>query len=240
MVQIPPSSINGVQFKEVDVKTRAFLAIATLIPGFFLMQSSGALAVAVVDFDRIVASTSDGKEAIKKLQTFGDEQTTAIEKKVREAEEMESRMRSQERVLSESARTELTHNLDAARTAIDTMQQEAQRKFSQMQQELLGPVEKKAATAVSAYASERGVKIVFDAARLSDALVYVHDTADITTEMIRRIAANEQNPGRILDASERLQQQLLHRTFIDIEFLNAAHTSPATSLARLARTANSN
>jgi Skp family chaperone for outer membrane proteins len=219
------------------MKARTFLAAATLVPGLFLAQSSNTLAVAVVDFDRVVASTPDGKEAITKLKTFGDEQTTAIGKKVKEAEEIESQLRSQERVLSESTRTALARNLDAARTSIETMQQEAQQKFDQMQQQLLGPVEKKAMTAVRTYADERGVKIVFDAGRLGDALLYAHDTADITTEMIRRIAANDQTPGRNLDASERFQQQLPHRKYIDVDFLKA-HPSPVTSLVQLARNAN--
>jgi hypothetical protein len=115
------------------------------------------------------------------------------------------------------------------------MQQDAQQKFSQMQQELLGPVEKKAVTAVSAYATERGVRMVFDSARLGDALLYVHDTADITTELIRRIAANEQNPGRNLDASERFEQQLLHRKFMELDFGKASHASPSASMVQSAR-----
>ena len=222
------------------MRTRGFWAIATLVPGLFLMQSSGTMAVAVVDFDRAVASMPEGKEAMTKLKTFGDEQTTAIQKKVKEANDLEDRLRSQQRVLSAEARDQMTRELDTARTAVETMQAEAQKKFSEMQTQLLGPVEQKTAAAVSAYAAERGVKIVFDASRLGDALVYAHDTADITTEIIRRIAANQDKPGRTLDASERFQQQLQHRKFIDPGFLKGAVTPALTAPAQVERNARGN
>jgi len=38
--------------------------------------------------------------------------------------------------------------------------------------------------------SEHGVKIVLDSSALQGGLLYVHDTADITTEIIRRIASD--------------------------------------------------
>ncbi len=98
------------------------------------------------------------------------------------------------------------------------MGEDAQRKIAQMQQELLVPVEQKTATAVSAYAAEHGVKIVLDASALQSGLVYVHDTADITSEIIRRIANDLQKPGQ-QDASLR-SQRLLNRKWLDFSVSN--------------------
>src|SRR5262245_41148668 len=125
------------------MKMRTLFAAATLIPGVFLMQTSGSLAVAVVDFDRAVASTPDGKEALTKLKTFGDEQTSAIQKKAKEANDLQDKLRLQDRVLSAETRTQMTRELETARTAVETMQDEAQKKFTEMQQQLLGPIEQK-------------------------------------------------------------------------------------------------
>ena len=220
------------------MKARAFWAVATLVPGIFLMQANGTMAVAVIDLDRAVAATPEGKEAITKLTTFGNEQRTAIQNKVKEADDLENRLRTQDRVLSETARAEMVRNLDATRTTIQTMQDEAQNKFTQLQKQLLGPVEQKTATAVSAYAAERGLKIVFDASSLGNALVYVHDTADITTEIIRRIAANEQKPGSPLNASERLQQQLLRRKWMDIDFMKDVRSRSSSSTIQISQNGN--
>ena len=195
------------------MKTSLLLAITTLIPGVFLMQASGGSAVAVIDFERAVSEAPGGKDAITKLSNFQKEQLTALETKQREADDLENRLRVQASVLTEVRRTELTRDLQAARTTMQTMAEDAQRKLGQMRQELLVPVQQKTQMAVSAYAAEHSLKIVLDASALQDGLVYVHDTADITTEIIRRIASDLQTP-RQQDASLR-PQQFLNRNWLD-------------------------
>jgi Skp family chaperone for outer membrane proteins len=93
------------------------------------------------------------------------------------------------------------------------MQEDAQRKIAQMRQELLVPVEQKTAMAVSAYAAEHGVKIVLDASALQGGLVYVHDTADITSEIIRRIASDLQAPKQHAAAQP---DRLLNRNWLGL------------------------
>jgi len=92
------------------------------------------------------------------------------------------------------------------------MADDAQKKLGQMQQELLAPISQKTAMTVSAYANEHSVKIVLDASALQNGLVYVHDTADITTEIIRRIASDLEN-HRDLSASNR-SDKFLNRTWV--------------------------
>ena len=188
---------------------------ALLVPGMFMMQS-GAAAVAVVDLDRAVANTQEGKDAISKLNAFRTERQTAIETKAKAANDLANQLRSQGRVITDSARGQLTQQLDAAQTEIETMQEDAQNKLDKMRQDLLAPVERKTAAAVNAYATERGLKIVLDASTLRDGLVYVHDTADITSEIIRRIAANWPDSGAkdaltapSQNEGERFQRQIL-------------------------------
>jgi len=195
------------------MKTSLLLAITALIPGVFLMQASGGSAVAVIDFERAVSEAPGGKDAITKLSNFQKEQLTALETKQREADDLENRLRVQASVLTEVRRTELTRDLQATRTTMQTMAEDAQRKLGQMRQELLVPVQQKTQMAVSAYAAEHSLKIVLDASALQDGLVYVHDTADITTEIIRRIASDLQTP-RQQDASLR-PQQFLNRNWLD-------------------------
>jgi Skp family chaperone for outer membrane proteins len=175
------------------MKTTLFLTIVTLVPGLFLMQASGNSSVAVVDFERAVTEVPGGRAAIEKLNTFSNEQMTAITKKQQEAEALASRLRTQDRALSEATRTQLNNDLRTAEASLQTMTDDAQKKLAEMRQQLLAPVEQKTAMAVSAYANEHSVKIVLDASALQSGLLYVHDTADITTEIIRRIATDLEN-----------------------------------------------
>jgi len=194
------------------MKTTVLLAMATLIPSVFLMQASGGSSVAVIDFERAVSEAPGGRDALDKLNTFRNEQMTAIEKKQKEADDLANRLQTQDRALSPTARTQLTKDLETAQTSVQTMADDAQKKLGQMQQELLAPISQKTAMTVSAYANEHSVKIVLDASALQNGLVYVHDTADITTEIIRRIASDLEN-HRDLSASNR-SDKFLNRTWV--------------------------
>jgi Skp family chaperone for outer membrane proteins len=212
------------------------LLAAALLPGLYLTQATGTASVAVIDFDRAVADTSEGKAAIAKLRAFGTERQAAIETKLKEAGELQTRLRNQSTVLSENARNQLTRDLQTAQTELEKMRNDAEERLGQMQQDLLGPVEKKTAAAVNTYAAERGLKIILNTSVLENGLVYVHDTADITTEIIRRIAADLQHrsphnasiPPPALP-SIALSDHLLHSKWLDADFLRRHVFSQATT-----------
>jgi outer membrane protein len=197
------------------MKTSVLVAIATLIPGLFLMQASGGSSVAVVDFERIITDAPGGKDALAKINAFTTEQRTAITKKQQEADELANKLRTQDRALSENARVQLNKDLQTAEVTLQTMADDAQKKLAQMRQELLTPVEQKAAMAVGAYANEHSVKIVLDSSSLQNGLVYVHDTADITTEIIRRIASDLENHR---DHASLDSNRFLNRTWLKADF----------------------
>jgi Skp family chaperone for outer membrane proteins len=182
------------------MKTTVFFAIATLVPGILLMQANGGNSVAVIDFERAINDAPGGKDAITKINAFRNQQLTAIETKQKEVSALQERLRIQDRTLSDATRAQLTKDLQTAQASMQSIGDEGQKKLAQMQQELLDPVEQKTAMAVSAYASEHSLKIVLDSSAFPNGFVYVHDTADITTEIIRRIASNLEN-HRDLDAS---------------------------------------
>jgi Skp family chaperone for outer membrane proteins len=219
------------------------MAIATLVPGMFLMQASGGAAVAVVDFQRVVAETPEGKAAIAKLTAFETEQQSALDLKIKEADDLESRMKAQDSVRSDAARAQMAHDLDTARAGIQTMGQDAQDKLIQMEDQLLKPVQLKSATAVRGYATEHGLKIVLDASVLQDGLFYVHDTADITSEIIRRIAADiDKSDVQSASVVETPQERILHRTWNGVNFAEQlpkpAPVFPILAPVRLARNSN--
>jgi len=143
--------------------------------------------------------------------------------------DLANRLRTQDSVLSTAARAQLNQDLEAAQLAAQSMQEEAQSTVTQMQQDLLGPVEQRTVAAVNTYANERGLKIVLDSSVLRTGLVFVADTSDITTEIIRRIAANAQESGQQNafaapqdeNPSNRFQQRIRTRQLFDMGPFNA-------------------
>jgi len=138
----------------------------------------------------------------------------------------------------------MARDLDSARAEIQTMEQNAQDKLDQMQDQLLRPVQLKAATAVRGYAAEHGLKIVLDSSVLQDGLFYVHDTADITTEIIRRIATdlNKSGDAQTAAVTETPQERILHRTWSGVNFAQQLPVQvpvfPILSPIKLARNSN--
>ena len=179
------------------------------------MQASGGSSVAVIDFARVVNEAPGGKDALNKLNAFSNDQMTAIAKKQQEADQLANRIRTQDRALSVETRAQLNKDLQTAETSAETMANEAQKKLDQMRQQLLTPIEQKTAMALSSYAAEHSVKIVLDASALQNGLVYVHDTADITTEIIRRIASDLENNR---EHASLQSGRFFNRNWLNIDF----------------------
>ena len=81
--------------------------------------------------------------------------------------------------------------------------------------------------AVTAYAAEHSLKIVLDASVLQSGIVYFHDTADITTEIIRRIAdyrGDEKHPSYARYTVQKAQAAL-HSGRADRQFTGNASGS---------------
>ncbi len=49
---------------------RFLFGMVAIVPAMFLVQTTGSSAVAVINFDRVVAEAPGGRDAIAKLNTF--------------------------------------------------------------------------------------------------------------------------------------------------------------------------
>jgi Skp family chaperone for outer membrane proteins len=80
----------------------------------------------------------------------------------------------------------------ALRQEIQQKQQAAQQAFAQRQQETQGPVSEKLGQELRAFAKERGITMLFDLAKLGDALLDAQPEADLTADFIAYF--NAKNP----------------------------------------------
>lgn len=181
------------------MKVATLLGTALLIPGTFLVQTTGGSPVAVVDLERAMVGSPDGKKAMDEVSVFVNTQRAAIEKRQKEADDLENKIRTQGRALSEAARARLSRDLDTARTAVTRTTEDAERQLDDLQRQVIGPVEDRTIKVVRDYAAERAISIVFDLSnpQIASGIIYFHDTADITTEIIRRLANSAPKPGAL-------------------------------------------
>ena len=147
--------------------------------------------VAVVDIGRVVRECARGAKASAELQIFFDERRGQLEALQNELNDLQQRLQTQERVLSQSALAELNRDIQSKTTQLGRDQEDAESELQAKQEELIAPVFDAAGAALDAYAREQGYTLILDASNPQSGIVFVEEVADITTEIIRRLDAAE-------------------------------------------------
>src|SRR5881397_2650477 len=116
-------------------KSAGILAIILIFSATGFAQSK----IAVIDFERAVVGSAEGKKAEAKFNAKLEERRTEIEKKQKELDEKQTQLKAQDRVLSDTAKTELARDIDRRTTDLQRSNEDAQKELDAMRQELLGP-----------------------------------------------------------------------------------------------------
>jgi len=143
--------------------------------------------IAVVDFERAAVSSAEGKKAEAKFNAKLEERRTEIEKKQKELDERQNQLKTQERVLSDTAKAELSRDIERRTTDLTRLNEDAQKELDSLRQELLGPVVSLARRVLDALASEKGYDTILDSSAPQSNIIFVDKRVDITEELVKRI-----------------------------------------------------
>jgi len=169
------------------------LLIGFLVPAAVFGQASAAAQgggrVAVVDFQKAVTENAEGKKAQEKFVAELNKRQKEFEDKQKALTEAQTKLQNGDKALSDATKADLAKQIDKMNTDLQRMNDDAQKDLGELQQQLFKPIAEKAQDAVKAYASENGFGVVFDESNQASSIIYVHDLADITTEIIRRMDA---------------------------------------------------
>ena len=163
------------------------LLTVALAPAIVLAQ--GTPKIAVVDFERAVVESAEGKKASAQFNAKVEEHRSKIEAKQKELEDIQTRLATQQRALSEAAIADLNRNLQRGQTDLTRMNEDAQRELEGYRNELLRPISETAARLLEAYAAEQSYTVIFDLSNPQTNIVYASDTLNVTAEVTRRIDA---------------------------------------------------
>ena len=162
------------------------IAISLLLPAALLGQAAPANKVAVIDFQAALANNAEGRKAQERLGAEVTKRQGEMEKIQKDLEDAQTKLRTQDRALSDAAKADLSRNIDRMTTELQRKNDDAQKELTELQQQLLRPIAERVQKILDAYASEMGYAAVLDAMTL----VWAAPTADITTEIIRRVDAD--------------------------------------------------
>jgi Skp family chaperone for outer membrane proteins len=157
--------------------------------------ATGAAKVAVVDFQRAITENSEGKKAQESFLAEITKRQSDFDKKQKSLDDAQTKLRTQEKVLDDAAKSNLSKQIDQTTTELNRMNEDAQKELGDLQQKLFRPIAERTQKVLQAYASETGFGVVFDISGQTNSIIYYQDVSDITTEIIRRVDAEAGKPA---------------------------------------------
>ncbi len=154
-------------------------ALSFAIPAF-------AGGIAVVDFQRAVTETTEGKEAQTRLDTMYSSRKTEVDKLRVELEKELADYQSRALILSDEARATAERDLVAKQQRFEGLYTQYQQEMQQTYYTLLQALDEKMRALTEKIAKEKGYDVVLDRA----AVVYNGGTTiDMTDDLIKRYNA---------------------------------------------------
>jgi Skp family chaperone for outer membrane proteins len=168
---------------------------ATPAAGSAAAAAPGAGKVAVVDLQRAITDTADGKKAQEKFMAEFNKRQKDFEDKQKALTDAQTKLQTQDKALSETAKADIAKQIDRYNTELQRMNDDAQKELSDLQQQLFRPIAEKTQDVLKSYSTENGFAVVFDSSSQANSIIYFQDVADITTEIIRRVDSTPTKPA---------------------------------------------
>ena len=153
--------------------------------------------VAVVDFEKAVVESAEGKKASDKFNATLKARQTDIEKKQKELEDQQKKLQNGARTLSDAAKGDVQKDIDRRTLELQRTNEDAQKELQTLRDELLRPIAERATAILNAMATEKSYTLVVDISNPENNVVWHNDKNDITGELIKRIdASGPIEPGK--------------------------------------------
>src|SRR5436309_10614490 len=167
---------------------RPFLLIAILLFPFALVRSQTSR-IAVVDFEKAVVESAEGKKSSEKYNATLQSKQVEAEKRQKELEDAQKKLQTQGAALSETAKANLQKDIDRRTIELQRFNEDAQKELQSVRDELLRPIAERASAILNALAAEQGYTLIVDISNPQSNIVWCNPKNDITEELTRRIDA---------------------------------------------------
>jgi len=159
-------------------------------------QSGSATKIGTLSLIRAIGECAEGKVALGDFQKKYDAKRDELEKKNNEIQELQKQLQSQARTLNDESRAALTKNIDSKTTEFQRAQQDAQKEFNDMQNEIFNRIGSKLMPVLHQYAKENNFSMIVDSSsQTSQILVYADPAIDVTDDIIKRFDASQSGSG---------------------------------------------
>lgn len=168
--------------------TTLLLAAAALFAfsGRSAAQQSSTPRIGVMNVLRAIVECQEGKQANEDFQRKYEAKREELAKKQKELEELQQQLKTQAGTLNDQARAALSKSIDAKTTELQRAQEDAEKEFTELRNEIFNRIGSKLAPLVQQYAKEHNFTLVLDSSTQNSQLSYIDPTIDITDDVIKR------------------------------------------------------
>ena len=153
--------------------------------------------VAVVDFERAVVESVEGKKASDKFNVTLKAKQADVEKRQKDLEDNQKKLANGTITLSATAKADLQRDIDRKTTELQRLNDDTQKELQALRDELLRPIAERATAALNAMAAAEGYTLVIDISNPENNVIWANPKNDITAELIKRLdAAAPKEPAK--------------------------------------------
>jgi Skp family chaperone for outer membrane proteins len=145
--------------------------------------------IGVMNVLRAIVECSEGKQANEEFQKKFEAKREELSGKQKELETLQQQLKSQAATLNDEARTGLTRSITQKTTDLQRSQEDAEKEFNELRNQIFNRIGSKLATLVQQYAKEKNFTLVLDSSSQTTQLTYVDPATDITDEIVKRYDA---------------------------------------------------
>lgn len=160
----------------------SLLVAAVALPG--LAQTSAPSRVAVINVQRVLLESEQGKAARTKLEKVAAQKQETAQAMRTELENLEKEISTKRLSLSQDKLEEMTKQYDEKKIALQRFAQDADRELKAEEQKTLIELEKSIRPVIDQIGKEMGFALIFN--KLESGLVYASDAVEITDTVIKR------------------------------------------------------
>ena len=170
------------------------VAVLTLPTGL-LAQT---IKIGVVDMERAIVGSVEGKKAEATFTAKLEELRKSIETKQKEIESQQTKLRTQDKLLDESLKANMTRDIERRQTELERAQQDAQRELDTLRTELMRPIAEVAESILDKYAKEQDYTLIIDSSNPQNgSIVWTNSKNEITETITKLIDAElAKNPPK--------------------------------------------
>jgi outer membrane protein len=172
----------------------------SLIGAFFLspfpaLGQAADQKIATINILRAIIECSEGKQANESFQKKYEAKRNELAKKQKELADLQQQLNTQGTTMNDEARAELTQNIDHKTTELQRSQEDAEKEFTNLRNDIFNRIGTKISPIVQQYSREKNFTLLLDSSNPSGQLYYADPSLDITDEIIKRYDALQISQG---------------------------------------------